>query len=38
VGWPLETEGRKHRSASALLGADGRLLARGRALWSCVVA
>jgi hypothetical protein len=33
VGWPLETEGRKHRSASALLGADGRLLARARALW-----
>ena len=33
VGWPLETEGRKHRSASALLGADDRLLARARALW-----
>lgn len=33
VGWPLETEGRRHRSASALLGADGRLLARARSLW-----
>jgi hypothetical protein len=33
VGWPLETEGRKHRSATALLDADGRLLARARALW-----
>jgi hypothetical protein len=33
VGWPLETEGRKHRSASALLSADGRVLARARALW-----
>jgi hypothetical protein len=33
VGWPLETEGRKHRSASALLSADGRLLAHAEALW-----
>ena len=33
VGWPLETEGRKHRSATALLDADGRLLACARALW-----
>jgi hypothetical protein len=33
VGWPLESEGRRHRSASALLGANGRLLARARSLW-----
>jgi len=38
VGWPLETEGRKHRSASALLGDDGRVLARARALWIRLVA
>ena len=33
VGWPVESEGRKHHTASALLGADGRLLARASALW-----
>jgi hypothetical protein len=33
VGWPLETQGRKHRSASALLTSDGRLLAHAEALW-----
>lgn len=33
VGWPVGSEGRKHHTASALLGADGRLLARARALW-----
>jgi hypothetical protein len=33
VGWPVEVDGRKHHTASALLGADGRLLARARALW-----
>jgi len=33
VGWPLDADGRKHHTASALLGADGRLLARARALW-----
>ena len=33
VGWPLGSDGRKHHTASALLGADGRLLARARALW-----
>jgi hypothetical protein len=33
VGWPLGSEARKHHAASALLGADGRLLARARALW-----
>jgi hypothetical protein len=33
VGWPLETEGRKHRSASAILDPSGRVLARARALW-----
>src|SRR4051812_3739560 len=33
TGWHLASEGRKHHTASALLGADGRLLARARALW-----
>jgi len=33
VGWTLRSEGRKYESATALLAADGRLLARSRALW-----
>jgi hypothetical protein len=33
VGWPLDSEGRKTHTASALLSADGRLLARARHLW-----
>ena len=33
VGWPLGSEGRKHRTASALLAPDGRLLAHAEALW-----
>ena len=33
VGWPVHSDGRKHHTASALLGADGRLLGRARALW-----
>ena len=33
IGWALGADGRKHHSASALLGADGRMLARARALW-----
>jgi hypothetical protein len=33
VGWTLGSEGRKHRSATAILGADGRMLARAEALW-----
>ena len=33
VGWSLRSEGRKHHSASALIGADGRLLAVAQALW-----
>ena len=33
VGWSLAAEGRKHHTASALLAADGRLLARARNLW-----
>jgi hypothetical protein len=32
-GWPLETDGRKQHTASALLSADGRILARARHLW-----
>ena len=33
VGWSLGGEGRKHRSATAILDADGRVLARAAALW-----
>ena len=33
VGWTLGSDGRKHHSATALLAADGTLLARSRALW-----
>jgi hypothetical protein len=33
VGWPLGSEGRKHRTASAVLAPDGRLLAHAEALW-----
>ncbi len=32
-GWALESEGRKQQTASALLAADGRILARARHLW-----
>jgi hypothetical protein len=33
VGWTLGSEGRKHRSATAILAGDGRVLARASALW-----
>jgi hypothetical protein len=33
TGWPLVADGRKTFTASALLGADGELLARARCLW-----
>jgi hypothetical protein len=33
TGWLLGAEGRKHHTASALLAADGRLLARAQHLW-----
>ena len=33
TGWLLSAEGRKTYTASALLSADGRLLARARCLW-----
>ena len=33
MGWHLGSEGRKHHTASALLSADGDVLARARALW-----
>jgi hypothetical protein len=33
LGWHIASEGRKHHTASALLGTDGRVLARRRALW-----
>lgn len=33
VGWPLGSDGRKTETASALLSADGRTLARARHLW-----
>lgn len=33
AAWPLASEGRKHKAASALYAADGRVLARAEALW-----
>jgi hypothetical protein len=33
VSWPLGIDGRKLHSASAVLDAEGRMLARARALW-----
>ena len=33
AGWALGTDGRKHRSATAILAPDGRVLARAEALW-----
>ena len=33
LGWHVASQGRKHHTASALLSTDGRVLARGRALW-----
>jgi hypothetical protein len=33
VGWHVDSNGRKHRTASALLGLDGQVLARAEALW-----
>jgi hypothetical protein len=33
VGWSVGSDGRKHRSATAILAADGRTLARAEALW-----
>jgi hypothetical protein len=33
VGWSLGGEGRKHRSATAILDTDGEVLARAEALW-----
>jgi hypothetical protein len=33
AAWPISSEGRKHRGATALYGSDGRLIARAEALW-----
>ncbi len=33
VAWPLTSDGRKHRSASTILGEDGAVVAEARALW-----
>jgi hypothetical protein len=33
TGWLVAAEGRKHHTASALLAADGTLLARATAIW-----
>jgi hypothetical protein len=33
IGWLQQAEGNKHTTASALLDADGRLLARASHLW-----
>ena len=33
TGWPIASDGRKHRAGTALHDADGRLLAAGSATW-----
>ncbi|MBL8201235.1 MAG: hypothetical protein JNK40_09720 [Chromatiales bacterium] len=33
TAWPLAVDGRKHVAGSAVYGADGRLVARARAVW-----
>lgn len=33
AAWPLSSDGRKHKAASALYDADGAVLARAEALW-----
>ena len=33
VGWPLGREGRKRHTATALLDADGEIVARAKATW-----
>jgi len=33
AAWPISSEGRKHRGASAVYTADGALIARAEALW-----
>jgi hypothetical protein len=33
AAWPISSDGRKHRGATALWGEDGRLIARAEALW-----
>jgi hypothetical protein len=33
VGWPLESEGRKHGAGTALIGPNGLVFARARAVW-----
>ncbi|MDQ3849487.1 MAG: hypothetical protein M3296_02585, partial [Actinomycetota bacterium] len=33
MSWPRDSEGRKHHSAAALLGADGSVRGVSRALW-----
>jgi hypothetical protein len=33
LGWPISAEGRKRLSGTAIYGADGRLVAKARAVW-----
>ena len=33
IGWPLGVEGRKHLAGSAVYAANGRLVAKARAIW-----
>lgn len=33
IGWPVASEGRKHRTGTAVFAADGRLVARAEATW-----
>lgn len=33
IGWPIAAEGRKRLAGTAVFGADGRLIAKARAVW-----
>lgn len=33
VGWPIQSEGRKHQAATALLSETGEVLGRALATW-----
>ena len=36
TGWPIDSEGRKHRVGSALHDAEGKLVAAAKATWITV--
>ncbi len=33
IGWPVASEGRKHRTGTAIFGPEGELVARAEAIW-----